>query len=135
MISKKKKPVPIFDEIKSKWGVNQEVTQEIDTGIIQIIDDGGRQLEYDVYKSDVDNNKHVNNIRYFHWLIESLPEEISDNYVLKRVTAKFYSDAKYGEKIQIHVKNEMEQNMFLHTMKSSSDNRLLAAAHSLWEKI
>jgi acyl-ACP thioesterase len=131
----KKKPVPIFDEIKSKWGVNQEVSQEIDTDRIKIIDDGERPLEYAVYKSDVDNYKHVNNIRYFHWLIESLPDEISDNYILKKVTAKFYSDAKYGEKIQIHVKNEMEQNMFLHTMKSSLDNRLLAAAHSSWEKV
>jgi acyl-ACP thioesterase len=131
----KKKPVPIFNEIKSKWGINQEISQEIDIDMIKIIHDGERQREYEVFKSDVDSNKHVNNIRYFHWLIESLPDEIPDNYILKKVTAKFYSDAKYGEKIQIHVKNEMGQNMFLHTMKSNLDNRLLAAAHSLWEKM
>jgi acyl-ACP thioesterase len=131
----KMKPVPIFDEIKLKWGLNTEISREIDTDAIKIIDDYEHQLEYDVYKSDVDSNKHVNNIRYFHWLIESLPDETVDNYILKRINAKFYSDAKYGEKIRIYMKHETEQNIFLHTMKSNLDNRLLAAAHTMWEKI
>jgi acyl-ACP thioesterase len=128
------KPVPIFDEIKVKWGVNPEVSREIDMDAIKIIDGGEYEQEYNVYKSDVDSNKHVNNIRYFHWLIESLPDEVTDDYVLKRVNAKFYSDAKYGEKIRIYMKHDAEQNVFLHTMRSNLDGRLLAAAHTVWEK-
>ena len=131
----RKKPVPILDEIKSKWGINPEISREVDTDIIQVIQDGNHELEYDIYKSDVDSNRHVNNIRYFHWLIESLQDEIVDNYILKRINAKFYSDAKYGEKIRIFKKNETEHNIFLHTMRSSLDNRVLAAAHSVWEKV
>ena len=116
-------------------GINPEISQEIDTDAIKIINDGEHKLEYDIYKSDVDSNKHVNNIKYFHWLIESLPDEISDNFVLKRINAKFYSDAKYGEKIRIYMGQETKQNELLHTMKSNLDNRLLAAAHTVWEKV
>jgi len=131
----KKKPVPIFDEIKSKWGVNREVSQEVDTDTIKVInDDVKHHLEYDVQKSDVDSNKHVNNIRYYHWLVESLPDNITDEYVLKRVNARFYSEAKYGEKIRVYLKHEPRQNVFLHTMRSNLDNRLLVAAHTLLEK-
>jgi len=131
----KKKPVPIFDEIKTKWGINQEISQKIDADTIEIInDEAGHQLEYDVQKSDVDSNKHVNNIRYYHWLVESLPDDITDRYALKRVNAKFYAEAKYGEKIRIFLKHEPRQNAFLHTMRSSLDNKLLAAAHTVLEK-
>jgi len=131
----KKKPIPIFNEIKSRWGVNREVSLEVDADIIETMNgDAEYQLEYDVRKSDVDSNKHVNNIRYYHWLVESLPDDITDEYVLKRVNAQFYSEAKYGEKIRIHAKYEPRQNVFLHTMRSNLDNRLLAAAHTVLEK-
>ncbi|MCL1814494.1 MAG: thioesterase [Treponema sp.] len=130
----KKKPVPIIDEIKTKWGINPEISRENNFEKIKVLNDEKHQLEYDIYKSDVDNNKHVNNIRYFHWLIESLPDEIMDSYFLKVINAKFFSEANFGEKIRIFNKNEMEQKTFLHTMRSSINNRLLAAAHTTWGK-
>jgi len=131
----KKKPVPIFDEIKAKWGINREVSQAADTSAIKIIDDEAEhRVEYEVHKSDVDSNMHVNNIRYFHWLVESLPDGILDDHVLKRVNAKFFAEARYGEKIRVSMEDEAKRNGFSHTMRSSLDNRLLAAAHTVLEK-
>ena len=130
----KRKPVPIKDEIKSRWGINPEVSQETDPESIKIVDEGDYLFEYNVQKSDVDSNKHVNNIRYFHWLIDSLPEKITDDYRLKKINAKFHSSAYSGEKIQVCNKSSMEENMYLHSMKASHDNRLLAAAQTTWEK-
>ncbi|MDR2088654.1 MAG: hypothetical protein LBP73_04790, partial [Clostridiales Family XIII bacterium] len=86
-----------------------------------------------VYKSDIDSNKHVNNIRYFHWLIESLPDETAERLFLRRIDARFYSEAKYGEKIRIY-REEPAPGVFLHTMRSNADNRLFAAAHSVWSE-
>ena len=130
----KKKPVPIIEAIKLKWGVNPEVSGEVDADLIKIINNGNCHLEYNVYKSDVDSNKHVNNIRYFHWLIESLPDEIMDNYFLKRIDARFFAEAYLGEKIRVYSKNETDEKIFLHTMRSNVNDRLLAAAHTVWEK-
>jgi len=130
----KRKPVPIIDEIKLKWGINQEISGDVDLDLIKVLNDGEHQQEYDIYRSDVDNNKHVNNIRYFHWLLESLPDDVLDNYYLKRINARFFSEANLGEKIRVYNKNETEQQIFLHTMRSNINNRLLAAAHTIWEK-
>ena len=129
----KRKPVPVINDIKQKWGLMPEVSQEIHEDAIQIISRDTYQQEFAVYKSDVDSNKHINNIRYFHWLIESLPDTVVDNYVLKSVNGKFFSDATNEEKIRIYIEPETEQR-FLHTMKSNVDNRVLAAAHTVWEK-
>jgi acyl-ACP thioesterase len=129
-----RKPVPVFEDIKTKWGVDPRVATEINMRLIQPAVNERPNMEFDVYRSDVDNNKHVNNIRYFHWLINSLPDEIPDNCFLEAVNAKFYSEAKYGERIQVYVDSSPENSAFLHTMKSSLDNKLLAAAHTQWKK-
>ena len=131
----KRKPLPIMDQIKEKWGINSHISQELDLHKIKVIDDDQHQDEYDVLKSDVDSNKHVNNIKYLHWLVESLPEDILDNYILKRLDARFFSEGKLGEKIRVHKNNEADKHEFLHTMRSSENNRLIAAAKTLWEKV
>ncbi|MCL2252243.1 MAG: thioesterase [Treponema sp.] len=130
----KRKPVPIFDEIKTRWGLNPEVSQEVEMEKIKVIEDEEHELEYNISKSDVDNNKHVNNIRYFHWLMESMPDEILDNYSLKRINGRFFHGAYLGEKIRVYNRNDMENKSFLHTMRSNVDNRLLAAAQTTWVK-
>jgi hypothetical protein len=64
-----------------------------------------------------------------------LPDKISDEYLLKTINAKFYSEAKYGEKIQVYIDSDLENNTFTHTMKSNFDNKLLVAAHTKWEEM
>jgi acyl-ACP thioesterase len=129
-----RKPVPVFEDIKNKWSLNQRISTEIETNLINPVITGSPEIEFDVYRSDVDSNKHVNNIRYFHWLIESLPDEILDEYILEKISAKFYSEARIGEKIQVYIKNNLEDKTFIHTMKSNNDNKLLVAAHTKWQK-
>jgi acyl-ACP thioesterase len=128
----KRKPAPVFEEIKSKWGMNPEISKEINFDLIKIVDTGDPIQEFNIFKSDIDSNKHVNNIRYFHWLIESLPDEILDNYFLKTINAKFFSEANIGEKIQVFSDNGLEENEYLITIKSNVNNKLLAAAHTVW---
>jgi acyl-ACP thioesterase len=130
-----RKPVPIFEDIKTKWNINPKTSTEIDTSLINPIIKDSPEMEFDVYRSDVDSNKHVNNIRYFHWLIESLPDNILDEYILEKISTKFYSEAKHGEKIQVYVDSNSGENAFMHTMKSKFDNKLLVVAHTQWKKI
>jgi acyl-CoA thioesterase FadM len=130
-----RKPVPVYEDIKTKWGVNPEISAKIDAALINPVTTGAPVTEFDVYKADLDSNKHVNNIRYFHWLIESLPDETADECLLETVTAKFHSEAKYGEKIRVYVDGGPGDGTFTHVMKSSIDDRLLAAAHTKWRGI
>jgi len=130
----KRKPSPVFEEIKSKWGLNPEISKEINLEKIKTETAGEPKEEFNVYKADIDSNKHVNNIKYFHWLVESLPEEILDNYYLKIINARFFSEANIGEKIQVYSTNDQDENEYLITMKSNIDNKLLAAAHTIWKE-
>jgi acyl-ACP thioesterase len=130
---KERKPTPVFEEIKQKWGVNTEISLEINNELLIPFSDGEPEMEFNVNKSDVDSNKHLNNIKYFHWLIESLPEDILDNYYLTSINAKFYSEATFGEKIQIYIKEDLEKKICV-TMKNNLINKLCAVANTKWKK-
>jgi acyl-ACP thioesterase len=131
----KRKPVPIFEEIKTMWGSDPKISAEVDTNLIKPIIKDNYDIEFDVYRSDIDSNKHVNNIRYFHWLIESLPDEIVDRYMLETINAIFYSEAKYGETSRVYIENDSEDKTFRHTMKSKSDDKIFVAAHTKWKEM
>jgi acyl-ACP thioesterase len=131
----KRKPIPIFNEIKMNWGLEQEISAEENFDLINHADESFLKTEYNVYRSDVDSYNHVNNIRYFNFLLESLPEEVEENYFLKIINAKFFAEAKLGEKIQVYINDNLGGDNFLHTMKSDTGNKTLAKAHSPWEKM
>ena len=130
----KRRPSPVFEEIKSKWGINNEISAEINLNNIKIVNAEVPKQDFNIYKTDIDSNKHVNNIKYFHWLIESLPEEVLDNFYLKTINARFFSEANIGEKILVYAENGQGENEYQITMKSNINNKLLAAAHTVWNK-
>jgi acyl-ACP thioesterase len=131
----KRKPVPIFEDIRTKWGLKHETSVEDNLDLINQTDNGSYKTEFSIFRSDVDSNKHVNNLRYFHFLLESLPEEIVEMYYLKKINAKFYAEAKYGEKVRVYINDNLGNDNFLHIMKNDVDDKTLAKAHTRWEKI
>jgi acyl-ACP thioesterase len=130
----KRKPVPIFDDIKNKWGQNEKIVYEDNNEIFNSADDGLFNTEYNIFRADIDDYNHVNNIRYIIFLLESMPQNIIDKYFIKTLNARFHSEAKLGEKVQVYINDSLGNNNFLHTMKSNIDNKLLVKIHTQWEK-
>ena len=129
----KRRPVPIFEDIKESWGGRHEISAEENYDILDKIYDSSLEIDFNIYRSDVDNYKHLNNIRYFDFLLESLPEKIADNYSLKTINAKFIAEAIYGERIQVCITGDLGNSEFMHTIKSHTDGKILAKAHTQWE--
>ncbi|MDK1740931.1 acyl-[acyl-carrier-protein] thioesterase [Dellaglioa algida] len=63
---------------------------------------------YDVRFFDIDPNQHVNNSRYFDWLLDSLTEEFLMSHNLKHMNIKYEKEIHYGHKIDsiVVIKNE-----------------------------
>ena len=131
----KRKPAPIFDEIKARWGRNHETVIDAVPDKMDETGDGFFSAEYNIYRTDVDSNQHVNNIRYFRFLLESLPEEFADKHSLKLMNVQFFAEARYGDKVQVYVNDTFGSGNFLHTMKSSADEKILVKAHTQWEAL
>lgn len=70
----KKRPIRIPLEFNSKYNI---VNERLFSDFYQfesetLVDD--LQLEFNVRKSDIDYNNHVNNINYLNWMLEVVPE-------------------------------------------------------------
>ena len=132
---KRRRPTQIFESIQEKWSycseesINHDITQKIKT-----IDIAKHVKEFKVNRSDVDTNQHVNNIKYFEWLIESLPEEIIDNYYLHSIDGRFIAEAQHGDTIMSITERDVNENSFIHAIKTQHNNKDCATAKTVWKK-
>jgi len=131
----KRRPVQIFEDIKNKWSFcPEECTSQDITKKIEALDNAGSMQEYHVMRFDTDMNKHVNNIRYLQWVIESIPEEIVNHYFLYSINGRFISEAQLGDTIiSLTTPGEIE-NSFVHTIRIKGSNRVCATAKTIWKK-
>lgn len=131
---KRRKPVRIFDDIKERWSfdveecINHDITQKIES-----ISSSVHSKEFKANWFDVDMYNHVNNIKYLQWLLESTPEAIINNFYLTSIDGRFIAEAKYGDTILSFIEKDVADNSFLHTIKTSENNKVCATAKTVWE--
>jgi len=55
-----------------------------------------------IHNSDIDINRHVNNVRYMRWLIDTFPMETLTKKPISELEINFLHEIKFGEKVQIY---------------------------------
>ena len=131
-----RRPVQIFDDIMKKWSFCKE--ESIDYNIskkIKAVESSDYKLKFKVNRYDTDMVKHVNNIRYLQWVVESVPEEIVDNYYLHSIDGRFTAEAYYGQTIVSLTKNDIEDQSFIHSIKIEGTDKVCATAKTVWKEI
>lgn len=130
----KRRPIPIFEDIKKRWSYHNKnaITTNIKTKILAV-EQATYSNQFKVNRFDTDLNKHVNNIRYLQWVIESIPEDITDNYFLHKIDGRFISEAQYGDTVLSLTSELITENAFHHTIKVKKSNKVCATATTLWK--
>ena len=130
----RRRPIQISDDIKDKWSYfNEECINHDITKKIEIIDSSNHIKEFKINRFDVDTNLHVNNIRYLQWLIESIPEDIIDNYYLHSIDGRFIAEAQLGDTIMSFTERDASLNSFVHHIKTQVNNKVCATARTIWK--
>lgn len=131
----RRRPIQIFDAIKEKWSFYKEECMNHDiTKKIEPIDTLKHIKEFNINRFDVDTNQHVNNIRYLQWLMESVSEDIIDNFYLHSIDGRFIAEAQLGDTIMSFTERDVHENSYVHTIKTKSNNKVCAIAKTLWKK-
>jgi acyl-ACP thioesterase len=130
----RRKPIQIFDSIKENWSycpdesINHDITKKI-----KPIDSAIHIKEFEVNRFDVEMNQHVNNIRYLQWLLESIPDNIINNYYLHSIDGRFISEAQYGDTILSFTERDIVDNSFIHTIRTQKNHKVCATAKTIWK--
>lgn len=88
--------------------------------------------DYRVRYFDLDGNQHVNNAKYFNWLLDPLEKDFLKGHEVKKAYVRFDKEVMYGESI-ISQHEFLEENVTLHQIKTAGN--LCAEAKIWWQEI
>ncbi|RXJ99469.1 acyl-ACP thioesterase [Arcobacter sp. CECT 8986] len=133
---KRRRPRKIEPDFLEIWSSYKQISLNKSlTNKIEPLNSFEYQKEFKVNKYDTDTNKHVNNLRYLQWLLESLPDDIQNNYYLYFIDGHFISEAQYGDVILSSTKKDSVDNSFIHTIKIKDTNKVCATGKTVWKKL
>jgi len=132
---KRRRPIRIFDKIKDSWSFsNKESVKYNVAEKIAAIESAKYTKDFMVNQFDVDMNEHVSNLRYLQWSLESVPDEVIENYYLHSLEGRFIGEAHYGDTIRSMTENAKNENSFVHTIKAQNNDQVCVTAKTLWKK-
>lgn len=88
-------------------------------------------------KSDVDLNRHVNNVSYVEWAVETVPDDVWRTHLLTEIEVSFRAETLYGDAIlsQSDQVKEARQQVFRHRIVRESDQTEMFLARTRWNRI
>ena len=92
---------------------------------------------YNIEHTHIDSNRHVNNVKYMEWVIDSMPSEIIDNYKINKLKVKFEKEIQYGHNVLVEGKLEyIDENTArsVHIIKADSGEKL-TSVESFWFRL
>lgn len=94
----KKRPMKIPEEMYEIYKVGADNSLEIeDIAPPSSVD---TEKIFNVRYSDIDTNRHVNNVKYAAWAIETVPLDIVLNYTLANLKVTYKKETTYGKTIK-----------------------------------
>ncbi|MFW6131650.1 MAG: acyl-[acyl-carrier-protein] thioesterase [Candidatus Aminicenantaceae bacterium] len=94
------------------------------------------ELKFPVLKGDLDLNRHVNNVVYIKWAIETVPQEVIFNLKPYRIEINYKNEVFYGDWIKSHTQKikETRNDEYIHRLIRESDGKEVARLKSTWSK-
>ena len=79
-------------------------------------------FKYKIQRRDIDTNRHVNNVHYIDFALESLPEDIYRSNEFNNIQIHYKKEIKYGETINCYY--SFKNNKHIVTIKSEDESIL-----------
>ncbi|MEL7565830.1 MAG: acyl-ACP thioesterase domain-containing protein [Dehalobacterium sp.] len=81
------------------------------------------EKEFLVRYSDIDTNRHVNNVKYFEWAIETMPLETVVKCILEKIRISYKKGTLFGDKVRVQteIKAENKAVTGIHKITNEQD--------------
>ena len=106
--------------------------RKVDMEKFEITGEKVAEVRQKVRLPDLDFNRHLNNVRFLPRAIESIPEEVRGQKILRKSLVKFVKEARLGDEI-ISETFASAENEYLHKLTRAQDGAALCLAKTLWQ--
>ncbi len=130
----------VFNTKLRKWvRVPKFISEKVDSrisspvrprGSIEKLAEYQPERRFQVRLLETDLNGHANNISYFQWLVESLPQDYLETHRLSRLDIVFKAESILGDGI-ISRSGQRDKNQYLHQIVNQNDDELVRAS-TIW---
>ena len=123
-----RRPTRIPKEILEMAPINIDHVLTVNKANFAEIQNPDNKISYEVRKTDLDLNQHVNNVRYVEWALSCLPEKSN----IRELDIQFLAESVAGDTdiAAIKEKSDSEDKIYLHKITRDSDQEVLARAQS-----
>lgn len=131
----KRRPMRVTEDLYDYYGVDINDDSILEIEDIEKMQSVSVEKAFDVRYSDIDTNRHVNNVKYIAWSIETVPLETVLNYTLTNIKVTYEKETTYGETIKVLTEmiNEEDKIICLHKIVDK-DEKQLTLLKTVWEK-
>lgn len=92
-------------------------------------------LDFNVRKSDIDYNNHVNNVKYLNWMDEVIPVSVDNNYRLDELDIQYKKEVKLGGLISSSIVEKKDEEKLTYLHKIIEEDEVHAYGRTKWKKI
>ena len=119
----KRRMTRISEEQYDIYGIDKDKKSNIVLSKVKKIENKMDSKNFEIKYSDIDSNKHVNNVKYVSYAIDSLSSEIIENYSLSNIEITFEKEAICGEviKVEYEIIEDNNELKILHKIFNEKD--------------
>ncbi|QAT41526.1 acyl-ACP thioesterase domain-containing protein [Clostridium sp. JN-9] len=99
----KRKPIRISDDMYLAYGISKDDNADVKIKKIKSPEQTQYEKTFNVRYSDIDTNKHVNNVNYVAWALETVPKEIVLDHSLNNIIVTYEKETTYGDIVKSKV--------------------------------
>lgn len=132
---KTKKPIRVADLLADTFIVEKRAIVD-DFVVLPHLTHPDFENIYSVRSSDLDINRHVNNVVYIEWALDTLQRDIIFSSYPAEIEISYRSEAHWSDTIIAKAQqSNSEKNTFLHQLIRKEDDKELALLRTSWKKL
>lgn len=89
------------------------------------------EARFRIRRHDLDLNRHVNNVRYMEWGMESVPGNVFTGQQLRELDIVFKAECFFGDSVEAFC--QPAQEGYQHVLRRRSDEKTVCLMRSRWE--
>ncbi|SNB45678.1 acyl-[acyl-carrier-protein] thioesterase [Geobacter sp. DSM 9736] len=130
-----RKPVTISDHLP-EYPLNPRRAIVDDFPSLPRLSDADTELVFRVSRGDLDVNRHANNVAYVGWALETVPQEVVEEYLATDIEIAYRAEVFYGDSVCARTSRLSDDTgaTFLHQLVRVSDGAELTRLVTRWRK-
>lgn len=128
-----RRPVKLADHLPDYPLVQRRVIAD-DFPPLPRLSEAELELPFRVRRADLDLNRHVNNVVYAEWALETVPATVVDNCRLAEIEIAYRAEAFYGDTVIARCAcADAEASTFIHQLVNRANGKELTRLRTRWE--